>query len=267
MAHYNKKSFKEGLVSSGITRGDILFSHSNIGFFGLPEETSQTNEVLEIILDAIFEVIGAEGTLIVPTFTYSFPKDEIFDPEGSPGVGGSFSEMIRKLPESYRSYDPTYSVAAIGSCAEELTKNMPSNSFESNGIFGRLLDVDAKVCNMNIDAASTFVHYAERKLNVPYRFDKTFKGTIRINGVDKEASNTIWVRYLHESTQPAFEPFDEIAKSKGLYRQSRIGRGFIKVMTIEDQFNLIKNVLPESPWFLTKAGITGKIPKIAELKK
>jgi len=169
------------------------------------------------------------------------------------------------LPESFRSHDPSVSVVALGGAAEEITSDMPENSYDENGIFGRLLKMEAKACNMNIDAATTFVHYAERELGVPYRFDKVFQGRIRVNGVEKEARNSIWVRYLIDETQPVFEPFDQIAMENGYCRMERIGRGFIKVMTIQDQFKVVEETLPEYPWFLTKAGVTGNIPDDSQL--
>lgn len=260
MAHYNKQELISALKRSGLKKGDIVFGHSNIGYFGFPEEGKDQNTIFKTILESFFEVIGPEGTIVAPTFTYSFPKGEVFDPDNTPGIGGVFSELIRELPESYRSIDPSVSVVAVGGKAKELTANMPSDSYDENGIFGRLLNQNAKVCNMNIDAATTFVHYAERKYQVPYRFDKTFKGTISINGEKKNIENTIWVRYLIEETKPVFEPFDRIAMKKKYCKCELVGRGFIKTMSIRDQYKLVMETLPSKPWFLTQAGVSGNIP-------
>lgn len=267
MAHYSKQSLVTALRNAGLNKGDIVFGHSNIGFFGFPVEGRDKDTIFEVILDAFFEVIGTEGTLVAPAFTYSFPKGEVFDPDKTPGIGGTFSEMLRSLPESYRSVDPSVSVVAIGGRAKEVTENMPLNSYDEDGIFGRLLRFNAKACNMNIDAATTFVHYAERVFQVPYRFDKTFAGVIRQDKTDIKTSNTIWVRYLLDETEPKFEPFDKIAMEKGYCRQELVGRGFVKVMTIRDQFRLVEETLPENPWFLTRAGLTGNIPDPSKFKE
>ncbi len=260
MAHYNRKELASALRDSGLQRGDIVFGHSNIGFFGLPEEGSDRQTVFEVVLDAFFDVIGPEGTVVVPTFTYSFPKGEIYDPNETPGIGGMFAEMVRLLPESYRSHDPCVSVAAIGGKADELTRNVPQNTYSDDGIFGRLLSHEAKTCNLNIDAATTFVHYAERKTGVPYRFDKTFSGVIRINGEEKKTKSTIFVHYLVDEVEPVFEPFDRIAMEQKLCKKSEVGRGFVKTMKITDQFRLVQETLDKDPWFLTAAGQTGRIP-------
>lgn len=260
MAHYNRKSLANALRESGLQIGDIVFGHSNIGFFGLPEEGSDRQTVFEVVLDAFFDVIGPEGTIVVPTFTYSFPKGQVFDPDDTPGIGGMFAEMVRQLPESRRSHDPCVSVAAIGAKADELTRNVPQNTYEDDGIFGRLLSHNAKTCNLNIDAATTFVHYAERKAGVPYRFDKTFDGILRINGVEKEAKSTIFVHYLIDEVEPVFEPFDRIAMARNLCKKAEAGRGFVKTMKITDQYQLVLETLATDPWFLTAAGQSGNIP-------
>lgn len=241
-----------------------MFGHHNIGFFGIPEEGKEPERIVDLILEAFFDVIGEEGTLVLPTFTYSFPKGKVYDPDHSPGIGGAFTEMVRKKPEVYRSLDPSVSVAAIGADARGITENMPENSYAADGVFGRLLDREAKICNMNRDIGTTIVHYAERDAKVPYRFDKTFHGTIRVDGEERETKNTIWVRYLHEQTKPVFEPMDELAEARELCSKVAIGRGFVKVMTARDQYDLVVDTLPDRPWFLTAAEVTGRPPKLEE---
>ena len=48
-----------------------------------------------------------------------------------------------------------------------------------------------KVLNLNFDAGSTLIHYVERELRVPYRFDKSFTGTIREQGRERGARSVI----------------------------------------------------------------------------
>lgn len=262
MAHYNKADFVAGLRKVGLGRGDIVFGHSNIGFFGVPEEGRSVDVAFEVILEAFREVLGDEGTIVAPAFTYSFPQGEVFDVDDSPGIGGVFAEKLRALPDSVRSQDPAVSVVALGRQAEALTGDQPSNSYDPDAFFGRLLQYEAKVCNMNFDAASTFVHFAERECQVPYRFDKTFQGTIRERGLERPAENTIWVRYLHDELVAVFEPFDRLAVDNGLCQVANVGRGFVKAMTIRDQFNLVCDTLKSDPWFLTQAGVSGNVPHI-----
>ena len=89
---------------------------------------------------------------------------------------------------------------------------MPENSYGEDSFFDRFYKVGGKICNFNnFDAGSTFVHYVERKLGVPYRFDKTFLGQISNGEKLKKSKGTIFVRILEDGTQAKFEEFDKIA--------------------------------------------------------
>lgn len=262
-AQYNRNDVTAALKKLGLVKGDVVFSHSNVGFFGIPEEGKSAEVACRVVLDAFMDVLGEEGTLIVPTFTYSFPKREVFVPDETPSPCGIFTEFLRKLPGVCRSEDPCISVAAIGGRAEEFTRNVPENSYGPDSFFDRFYRAHGTICNLNFDAGSTFVHYVERALKVPYRFDKTFKGQIEKKGILYDRKSTIWVRYVSsEHTSAVFEPFDQLATSVGMYKREKVGRGFIGAITAEDTFNLIKKTLPVRPWLLTLAERTGVIPEL-----
>lgn len=257
-AEYDRAAIDACLAGLPLTAGDIVLSHSNIGFFGRLEGAKTGAEISAVLADAILKRIGPNGTLVVPTFTYSFSAREIFDVEASGSKMGLFAEWVRKHPDAKRSADPFYSVAALGARADDLTRAVPENSFGLGSFFDRLHKAGGKFLNMNFDAGSTHVHYVERELRVPYRFDKTFTGTIREKGVERAAKSTIWVRYMSDDAlAAAFEPFDKVARARGKFVTRPLGRGAIGVITAQDTFDLIKETLPSRPWFLTKAEALG----------
>ena len=63
-----------------LKKGDTIYCHSAIGYFGRLLDCNNADDLCECFFDSIFDVIGVSGTLIVPTYTYSFPKNEIFIP-------------------------------------------------------------------------------------------------------------------------------------------------------------------------------------------
>jgi len=260
--HYNQAMLVDALRWLGVESGDVLFSHSNIGFLGIPEgERSQVN-TMSTILTAFQNVLGPTGTLIVPTFTYSFSKGKSFDPVSTTSDCGAFTEWLRHHPGAFRSHEPNISVAAVGAQAEELTKDVPQNAYGEDSFFARFHRKGGKICNINFDAGSTFLHYVERCLQVPYRFDKTFSGNFINGGKDEQRKSTIWVRHLVEGTAARFEPFDKLARNKNLFRTKNVGRGFLGLITSQDCFRLLEDTLPFRPWLLTEAGITGLVPEL-----
>lgn len=251
-AAYTKQELTEAIKAVGVKTGDLVFCHSNVGYLGMPEGAKNKNEALQVILDSILDVIGEQGTLAVPTFTYSFSSGEMYDPLNSPSNCGMFSEYVRCLPSSIRSNDPSVSVACIGRLALDMTKDLPENSYDSNGFFGRFYDNGGKILNINFDAGSTFLHFVERELSVPYRFDKEFTGQIVEDGIIKKSKSIIWVRDLDvEGSEANFERFNSVAVSKGLYKKQSVGRGSIGSITASNAYALLKDEIKKNTWFLT----------------
>ena len=138
------------------------------------------------------QIIGNDGTLINPTYTYTiskirhgvnFKKKENFSLQSETQLG-FFSNYIVKKKIGLRSEDPFFSCIAIGKKNKEIVKNISTNSFDENSVFSRLLKLNVKFLNFNFNGY-TFIHYIERKLKVKYRFDKEFTGFIQKNKKSK----------------------------------------------------------------------------------
>lgn len=262
---YNRSSLAQALRAVGIKRGDVVFSHSNIGFFGVPEEGRTPDVAFKTIFGAFQDVLGDGGTLVVPTFTYSFCKREPYDPQQTPSTCGAFTEMLRQHPDACRSRDPIFSVAAIGGQARSLTADVSQECFGKNSFWDRFLEADGVVCNMNFDAGSTLVHYIERQLNVPYRFDKVFPGTIIEQGRARKTSAIFFCQDLSNAdTVAAFESLDEFARSQGVLRTALVGRGSLVSVSARDLLAVIKRGLEDNPWLLTVSAKADRPPRLLQ---
>jgi aminoglycoside 3-N-acetyltransferase len=90
----------------GVPRGAHLFLHSSLSSLGYIQSGPSA------LIDGVLDVIGPEGTLMVPTFNYSVLA--VFDPATTPGLTGAITEAVRTRPGAVRSLHPTHSVAALG---------------------------------------------------------------------------------------------------------------------------------------------------------
>jgi aminoglycoside 3-N-acetyltransferase len=250
---YTKEDIVKALKQVGLVKGDNIFIHSNIGFFGKLEGCTDKDSYCKVFKESILDVIGSEGTLIVPTFSYSFCNQQIFDKSKTESKMGIFAEYIRNDPNSLRSDDANFSVAAIGKNAKKFTENMPMHTFGEDSFWERFLKSDGKICNFNLDSASTFIHYVERLLKVPYRFDKPFSG---ISIIDRKEIQKTYYHFARDLTKPENEPdftkFDKKAKESKLVKSSNLGKGQIVCITAKDIFELIKKEITTTPNFLTK---------------
>lgn len=252
--NYNKEEIISALDKLKLERGDSLFIHSNIGFFGILEGAKNIEDVCEIFFDSIFQYIGENGSIFVPTFSYSFPREQLFNPL-LPSKMGAFSDWVFKNSDSVRSLDSSYSVCGVGKNAIQMTENASLNSFGANSFFSRFHNNGGKILNLNFDAGSTLIHYFERLLDVSYRFDKTFKGSSLIDGREQNSQSTIYVRYLSDDAlQYSSKLFTKIALERNLFFIENIGRGSIGLISTSDTFKIISDEIIKSPYFLTKAG-------------
>lgn len=268
ISHYSKADLVATFRALGLQRGQVVFSHSNIGYFGIPAEGNDRATADRVVLEAFQEVLGPKGTLVVPTFTYSFPKGQDFDPVNTPSASGPWTNFIRSQPGAHRSLDPIFSVAAIGARAEELTRDVPQECFGKDSFWDRFLQADGIVCNLNVWVLSTFIHFVERQLNVPYRYDKVFTGFISEDGVRQKTGSLF---YCQDPTNPdtrvTVKLFDDLALKTGLAKKATVGRGHVTAMSARDMYALIEQTLPTQPYFLIQAGLEGKAPALTAKRK
>ena len=161
--------------------------------------------------------------------------------------------MVRKDPEAIRSDDANFSIAAIGKNAEQFTKNAPEHSFGPNSFWEKFLSAGGKICNFNFDSGSTLIHYVEKKITVPYRYDKGFPGKAIVNGIEEDRTYYHYVYDLAKSNNEAdFTKFDKKAKELGLAKVVKLGKGSVLCMKAEDVVTLIQSELLKNPAFLIK---------------
>jgi len=165
---------KELLNSLEVEKGDIVMVHSSIFTLGIIEKG------LSGLYQAFREALGENGTLIVPTFTYSFRRNKIFDVRNTPTGAeiGAFSEYVRKLPESIRSTDPLFSMAAIGPKAEYLMKRKSHRCFGQDSIYNKIFDANALFVALGITYSTgitAFLHL-ECIAGIDYRKETKFDG-------------------------------------------------------------------------------------------
>ncbi len=109
----------EALAAIGVRSGDTALVHSDaIVAAQLPPLPDAKR--LDLLIEALQASVGSEGTLVMPTFSYSFTKNETYDVLNTPSTVGMLTEHFRTQTDVCRSADAIFSVAARGSGAEEL---------------------------------------------------------------------------------------------------------------------------------------------------
>ena len=253
-ADYTQNSLQAALLDIGLRKNDNIFVHSNIGFYGRMNNVTTPNDLCEKYIDTLKEVVGVNGTIILPTFTYSFCQGEVYNPATTKSTCGILSSYACATKEFIRSLDPNFSIAAWGKNAKLYTENPPHESFGVDSFWERWLNTGGKLVCMNFDCGSTFIHYAEKYFSVPYRYNKAFNGVIEVDG--NSPYKTYAVHFVNDGglDVTCTNKLNEKCYIAGICKRANLGKGSILAIDINEYFYLIKETLKTDPSFLTLRG-------------
>jgi len=216
----------DALKEIGIHNGDIILVHSDISVFG-KLVTSDRNILLESLVKAFRESVGENGTIVMPTFTYSFCKGEVFNTVNTKSTVGALTEYFRTGLDVSRTSHPIFSMAIWGKQRDALLK-IGKDSFGRDSIFGHLHQMHAKIVFFGISLqAFTFIHYIEQTYGIPYRTLKTFRGRIRDGETEYEDECTFFVRDLDKDIELDFPKIERHLSEHSLLKGVRLGNGRI----------------------------------------
>ena len=243
----------DALCSANIEKGDIIFVHSDVSVFGKLGNVRDRDKFLDMILNAFKEAVGSEGTIIMPTFTYSFTKGETYCPETSPSTVGVLTEFFRKQSGVARTIHPIFSAAVWGKEKAYFTEGLSKDSFDDDSIFGKLRKKKGKLVFFGVDFhAMTFLHHIEQKHVVPYRYMKSFTGRIKVGDKEYEDTYTYYVRYLDKNVVTDASRFERYALECGALKEVKLGYSAVKVARSNDIFDVGYQLLDKDIFFFLK---------------
>ena len=250
---FSVEDLHESLLQVGAADCETLFIHSDI-MFGTPAKGFRRTELLEALYQAVVSL--NVPNVIIPAFTYSFCNHEDYDVLNSKTSMGSFNEYYRKKENRYRTHDPLLSL----SVPEKLRPLFESVVEHSLGV-GSGLDIvhhmkDVKFLFLGADVGNcfTYVHYVEKILDVPYRFDMPFEGKI----IDENGNVSQKTQYIH--TQCAgvqlpecYDYFEKDLLTKGKLQQCQYGDKFISCISEKDAYEeIVRNIEKNKFYYLAK---------------
>lgn len=145
----NRDDIARRLRELGLRDGDHVLLHSSLSSLG------HVHGGAPAVVGAFREVLGEEGTLVVPIF----------------GALGVITEVVRELPDAVRSIHPKAAVAAVGGRAEHICDDhwRADLAHGPETPYTRLADMGGWVCLLGVDQdRNTTLHGVEETLRLPY---------------------------------------------------------------------------------------------------
>lgn len=242
----------KSLRQFGLTNGDVLILHSSLASIG---------EVIggaDAVINAFMKIIGDNGTLIVPTFTYSFKsfgeKNPPFNPAESPSLCGMISETLWRRPDACRSLHPTHSVAAIGFFGREMVKGHDKTAPLGLGSpFHKLSQIGGLVMLLGVgQEQNSLLHTTEKIAEVPYlqiSYNDNQNGTelARV-----KVGDTIQEVPIAEvpGCSAGFGKAELALRERGVVEEGFIGSAKAELMKAENVVDVMLEKLNVDPFFL-----------------
>jgi aminoglycoside 3-N-acetyltransferase len=221
----------------GISKGDTVFLHSD-ALVTAELEGNDIHEKATVLFDGILDAVGTEGTLVVPTFTYSATKGEVFNVAETKSDVGLLTEIFRNRPGVIRTLNPVFSVAVAGAKSKIFAEAAIDDSFGEETSFGLLYQLNAWIVTLgcSLDRV-TFIHYVDQAAKVDYRYFKTFPATI-VNG-SETTQNTFryLVRDLDRKTSAKLDDLRKRLSTEGLLNTDEMGRALLMSVKAQDFFS------------------------------
>ena len=213
------------LQEMGLTTGDKVLLHSSLISLGHVEGGA------DAVVDAFLEVLGKEGTLLVPVF----------------GALGILTETVKNRPDAVISPSPVGTLAAIGADAQELCKDhwKAETAHGENTPFTRLAAMDGYVCLLGCDQdRNTSLHSVEALLQLPYL--KTTTQTFTTP--EGEEVTKSWKYY--PGPHRDFIGLDRLYREAGVMQISRIGNAQVRLIKSRDLLEIGMAAGEEDPAFV-----------------
>lgn len=240
---------QEALCQVGIENGDDILVHSDISVFG-KIATLDRDYLLNAMIEQLAKAVGQAGTLIMPTFSYSFCKNEIFDIQETKSTVGTLTEFFRQQSGVARTKHPIFS-AAIRGAKQEYFLDVGKDSFDNESIFGKLRQMNGKIVFFGVNlAACTYVHHIEQLYGINYRYLKTFAGKVHCGDDIYDDFATFFVRYLDRIVELDVSRLEDYLLKNDIMKSSSLGEGKVMVVNAQDLFHMTIELLDKDPYYL-----------------
>lgn len=250
---YDFDNLLEGYTNLGLERGDIVYVVSELWRLRRYRDNTDNLAVVSDHYNAIRQVIGETGTICVSTASLNLCNtDIVFDLANTPSSDvGIFSEFIRTLPGTHRSFHPFVSYAANGPLAQKLTEKVSRHAFGPETPEARLIEQGGKFVSIGMKPALAWstVHHVEQVMAVPFRYTKEFEHPVVRDGQVHRELFYMHVRYLKTgmTKDRGNKLLNSLVNSNNFkINETKVGRGHIWSFSMLDFYTLACKIFAEN---------------------
>jgi aminoglycoside 3-N-acetyltransferase len=253
--------FLEGLTQLGLNPGDTVYLAIDMGVIGFPKiKVPFTKEGFrqrerawcDFVFEGIFDVIGENGTLLTPTFSYDYARSQTpYHHETSPSEIGPFTEYLRTRPDSVRSLHPLFSISGVGKNAHAILDNVGKSAYGLCSPFMRLSRYQTKFLFLGTTIRNmTYFHHLEQLYGVNHMYNKVFDTEVFKDGEVVPGPWLAFVRYLGRGVEAEIEKLEDFLRERSFVQECE--RLSAQLVSIEKVNLVAEEMLILNPWICTR---------------
>jgi len=246
----SKKKIHSLIDSFKIEKNSYVIVHSSLFFLGKIEGG------INSLLDILISKFGKTGTIIMPTFTFSFRRKMDYNVNKSrchPLIG-MLPEQFRKKRGVYRNLEPLFSFASYG-VDKKVIKRNSNNSFGKGSVFDNVFKKKGIILSLGVELShgiTEFLHI-EKMANVPFRYDKKISG-FTIDYKNKKKKDYVYHFVKNEKFFKKHKSNREKILSKLIEKKicdrKKFGYGAAFKLNMEDLYDYTVKELRKNPYLM-----------------
>jgi aminoglycoside 3-N-acetyltransferase len=251
----NNISYQElttALRELDIPKGGILMVHSSMKAFGRPVDGGA-----EAVLDCLAETVGAGGTLLMPTLTFSSVDESapVLDVANTPSDCGILTNLLRKQNGAKRSCHIVSSACAWGTNADWLTEYHTDTPCGEQTPYGKVISTGGYVLFLGAGFQSnTLFHAAEEAEDRPY-FSYAQIADARIIQPDGTEFTNTFRRYNCSQTgiRRYLQKMEKVFEERGVLRRVQLGDSVLTLIRAKDDYEISREILRDHVDYILNA--------------
>lgn len=240
------------LKKIGIKSRDKIIVHSSLKSIGWVDGGADT------VIDALMEVIGDEGIIMMPTFTYSYesrPGALPYHRMKTPSLTGYVTDIFWKRKNVQRSMHPTHSVAVWGKNACDYIRGHDAtvSPFDRDTPIYRLAASGGYILLVGVGHESnSTIHVAEFIAALPFIDipNRESYGNNYIIELDDGRIERVPLSQKLSGCSLGFDKVERIEKIRELQKEGLIGHAYSRLIKAWELMEVLMPVLKDYPGFL-----------------
>jgi len=161
--YLTQSEVRSALEQAGLKSGDVVLGHFSLSGFGYIEGGAAG------LIDTLLNILGPDGTLMLPTFTFSWLGHPAYEPTQTASRVGAVTDHFWRRAGVQRSLHPTHSFAAFGKLAAPLLQGHDHTQppLGAGSPIARLAEAGGKILMFARKKANTSMHVGEYLAGVP----------------------------------------------------------------------------------------------------